>query len=98
MSPASSDRSPRPDRYAQLCKAWRWEVPEQFNIAEACCARWSAERTRFALYWEDEDGDTQSCTYWDLEQRANRLANALASLGIRKGDKVAIILPQRRTR
>ena len=83
------------DRYAELCAAWRWDVPATFNIAEACCTRWAADRTRFALYWEDEDGATAAFTYWDLEMRANRLANALASRGVRRGDKVALILPQR---
>jgi acetyl-CoA synthetase len=83
------------DRYAELCAAWRWDVPSTFNIAHACCTRWASDRTRFALYWEDEDGATASFTYWDLEMRANRLANALASRGIGRGDKIALILPQR---
>ena len=83
------------DRYAELCAAWRWDIPEHFNIADACCSRWSSDRTRFALYWEDEDGATAAFTYWDLEMRANRLANALAQRGIGRGDKVALILPQR---
>jgi acetyl-CoA synthetase len=34
-------------------------------------------------------------TYWDLQQAANRLSNALAALGVRRGERVAIILPQR---
>lgn len=83
------------DRYAETCVAWRWDVPAQFNIAHACCARWAVDRTRFAMYWEDESGSTAAFTYWDLQQQANRLANALAALGIGRGDKVAIILPQR---
>ena len=83
------------DRYAELCAAWRWNVPPSFNIADVCSRRWAADRTRFALYWEDEDGATAAYTFWDLETRANRLANALAALGVRRGDKVALILPQR---
>jgi len=84
-----------PDRYADLHAAWRWDVPAAFNIGEAACGRWAADRTRFALYWEDESGATAAYTYWDLEQQANRLANALAALGIGRGDAVALILPQR---
>ena len=34
-------------------------------------------------------------TFWDLQQQANRLSNALAAQGLRAGDKVALILPQR---
>ena len=52
--------------------------------------------TRFALYWEDESGATSAHTFWDLQREANRLSNVLASLGVRRGDAVALILPQRR--
>ena len=83
------------DRYAELCAAWRWNVPSSFNIAQACSERWAADRTRFALYWEDESGESAAFTYWDLETRANRLANALADLRVGRGDKVALVLPQR---
>lgn len=83
------------DRYAEVHDAWRWEVPPDFNIAQACCGRWAADRARFALYWEDEDGTRLACTFWDLEQQANRLANALVTAGLARGDRVALILPQR---
>ena len=84
------------DRYAELHAAHRWEVPANFNIAHACCSRWASDRSRFALYWEDESGATSAHTFWDLQREANRLSNALAQLGIARGDKVALILPQRR--
>jgi len=84
-----------PDQYAAIHAAYRWDVPAAFNIGTACCGRWASDRARFALYWEDESGATAAWTFWDLEQRANRLANALAAHGIGRGDRVALILPQR---
>ena len=83
------------NRYEELYRSWRWEVPERFNIAHACCGRWAADRSRFALYWEDESGATAKYTFWDIRQEANRLSNALAALGVKRGDRVALILPQR---
>ena len=83
------------NRYEELYRAWRWEVPERYNIAHACCGRWAADRSRFALYWEDESGATAKYSFWDVQQEANRLSNALAGLGVKRGDRVAIILPQR---
>lgn len=83
------------DRYEELYRSWRWEVPERFNIAAACCSRWAADRSRFALYWEDESGAASAWSFWDIQQQANRLSNALAALGVKRGDRVAIILPQR---
>ena len=83
------------DRYDEIYGAFRWAVPREFNIAEACCGRWARDRFRFALYHEDEAGHTAKYTFWDLQQDANRLSNALAALGVGRGDKVAIMLPQR---
>jgi len=83
------------DRYQDIYRSYRWQVPERFNIAAACCRRHAADRHRFCMYWEDESGATSAWTYWDIQQRANQLANALAALGVTRGDRVAIILPQR---
>jgi acetyl-CoA synthetase len=83
------------DRHAAIHAAHRWDVPAGFNIAAACCGRWAADRARFALYWEDEGGATAAYTFWDLQQQANRLSNALTALGVGRGDRVALVLPQR---
>ena len=83
------------DRYAEVFAAHRWNVPARFNIATACCGRWAADRTRFGVYWEDEDGARSAHTYWDLWRDASRLASALAARGVARGDKIALILPQR---
>ena len=84
------------DRYAEIHSGHRWDIPDEFNIAAACCGRWASDRTRFALYWEDESGATSAHSFWDLQREANRLSNVLAGLGVARGDKVALILPQRR--
>jgi acetyl-CoA synthetase len=83
------------DRYREIYDSFRWDVPRRFNIAAACCERHAAHRHRLALHWEDETGATSAWTYRDLQQHANRLSNALAALGVGRGERVAIILPQR---
>src|SRR5205823_13010181 len=83
------------DRYAELYRSYRWSVPQRYNIAQACCGQWAAERSRCALYWEDESGATAAYSFWDIQTAANRLSNALAALGVRRGERVALILPQR---
>ncbi|MDX1376026.1 MAG: AMP-binding protein [Burkholderiales bacterium] len=83
------------DRYEELYRSHRWNVPARFNIARACCGQWAADRSRFALYWEDESGARAAYSFWDIQQAANRLSNALAALGVGRGDRVAIVLPQR---
>jgi acetyl-CoA synthetase len=84
-----------PDRYDELYKSFRWHVPERYNIAQVCCGQWAADRARCALYWEDESGATAAYSFWDIQVAANRLSNALAALGVKRGDRVALILPQR---
>jgi acetyl-CoA synthetase len=83
------------DRYDELYRAFRWSVPQRYNIAHACCGQWAADRNRFALYWEDESGAAAAYSFWDVQVAANRLSNALAALGVQRGDRVAIVLPQR---
>ncbi len=84
-----------PERYEELYKSFRWHVPEHYNIAHACCGQWAGDRARFALYWEDESGAQAAYSFWDIQAAANRLSNALAALGVKRGDRVALMLPQR---
>jgi acetyl-CoA synthetase len=83
------------DRYREIYTAFRWNVPADFNIAEWACRRWSKDPERLALKWEDESGETQAWTYRDLQEAADRLSNSLRSLGVARGERVALILPQR---
>ena len=77
-------------------QAYRWEVPETFNIADACCRRWAeATPEAVAIRWRHEDGRTALMSYGALQREANQLSHALQRLGIQRGDRVAIVLPQR---
>ncbi|HEY6133456.1 MAG TPA: AMP-binding protein [Rubrivivax sp.] len=85
-----------PDRHAALHAGFRWQVPARFNIADLCCRRWARRTPRaVAIHWEHEDGRVATYTYAELQQAADRLANALRRLGVARGDRVAIVMPQR---
>jgi len=75
------------DRYREVYRSFRWQVPPDFNIARYACARWARDERR-ALIWEDESGSTVSMTYAGLQEAVNRLSNALAAKGIARGDRV----------
>jgi len=83
------------NRYDELYRSFRWDVPARYNIAHACCGQWAGDRSRIALYWEDESGVSATYSFSDIQAAANRLSNALAALGVKRGDRVAIMLPQR---
>ncbi len=73
----------------------KWFVGGKLNIAANCLDRHlrGPRRNQAALIWEGEPGDRRVLTYWDLAREVGRTANALKSLGIKKGDRVAIYLP-----
>jgi len=87
-----------PDAGARLHGNLRWQVPERFNIAQACGERWAQDRAvapRTAIAWEHEDGRHGRLSYGELHTQALRLAAALAGLGVKRGDRVAVVMPQR---
>src|SRR5437867_4745819 len=86
------------DQYASLYREFRWHVPARFNIAQACCTRWAndpAQASNIAIHYESESGQTATLSYAELQAEANRLSNVLLRLGVQRGDRVALILPQR---
>jgi acetyl-CoA synthetase len=87
-----------PDSYEMLHRGLRWLVPRKFNIAQVCCARWAElpdAAQRIAVRTHQRPASSSSYSYAELQQQANRLSNALLALGVLRGDRVAIVLPQR---
>jgi acetyl-CoA synthetase len=86
----------RADRYDAIHGTFRWHVPERFNIAEVCCTRWARETPdAVAVRIELADGTRLRASYGQLKRQADRAANALRALGVQRGDRVAIVMPQR---
>ena len=73
----------------------KWFTGGKLNASVNCLDRHvrGATRNKAALIWEGEPGDTRTLTYWDLYREVNKFANVLESLGVKRGDRVAIYLP-----
>ncbi len=73
----------------------KWFVGGKLNASVNCLDRHvaTATRNKAALLWEGEPGDRRVFTYWELHREVNRFASALKSLGVKRGDRVAIYLP-----
>ena len=85
--------------YDALCREFRWQLPASFNIAVAVCDRWAErEPRRVAILYQHADGRLDKIDYGTLRETSNRLANALRAHGIARGDRVALLLPQCRSR
>ena len=84
------------DSYAPLHAGFRWHVPDRFNIGEVCCARWARDTPNaVAIRYEHESGASRTLTYAELDRDAGLLAAVLRGLGVARGDRVAIVMPQR---
>src|SRR5512145_2535607 len=73
----------------------KWFVGGKLNVAYNCLDRHvtGPRKTKAALIWEGEPGDSRVLTYWDLYREVNRFAAALKRHGVRKGDRVTIYMP-----
>jgi acetyl-CoA synthetase len=86
------------DNWSALHQGFGWEVPERFNIAQVCCARWAARpdaAQRIAIRAHGVQGESATLTFAQLQREANAMSNLLVALGVRRGDRVAIVMPQR---
>ena len=81
-----------PRTYEDAYAGFRWRIPEQFNIADAVCDRHVGSNKTALIY---ETGSTVSeMTFEHLQERSRRLANALSAMGVARGDRLGILLPQ----
>ena len=73
----------------------RWFVGGRLNVSVNCLDRHvrTARRNKAALIWEGEPGDRRTLTYFDLHRQVSQFGSALRSLGVQKGDRVALYMP-----
>ncbi len=73
---------------------FEWFADGQINISYNCIDRHLQERgAKTAIIFEDERGNNQSLSYFELHKQVCRTANMLKNLGVVKGDVVCIYLP-----
>jgi acetyl-CoA synthetase len=73
----------------------KWFVGGTLNASVNCLDRHirGPRRNKAAFIWEGEPGDRRTLTYWDLYRQVNAFASVLKSLGVTRGDRVALYLP-----
>src|SRR5438105_4403946 len=72
----------------------KWFVGGQMNLSYNCLDRHAEtwRKNKAALIWEGEPGETRTLTYNQLLTEVSKFANVLKSLGVKKGDTVAIYM------
>jgi len=74
---------------------YKWFTNGKTNITYNAVDRWihTSRRNQVAILYVNERGDEEKLTYYELYRQVNKMANALKSLGVKKGDVVALYMP-----
>ncbi|MFB6081426.1 MAG: acyl-CoA synthetase [Halanaeroarchaeum sp.] len=80
--------------YDAAVESFSWDVPDDYSLPAVIESHAEAFGDRTAVKYRDEEGNRQSRTYAELRDDMNRFANALAGMGVGKGDRVIHLLPR----
>ena len=81
--------------YATQHREFRWDLPPRYNIGSDVCDVWARrEPDRTAILRRLPGGGSERISYGALREASDRFALALKRLGVRAGDRLAILLPQ----
>lgn len=84
------------ESYEDFKKNYKLNVPEIFNFGYDIVDEYARlEPTKPALIWLNDDGEEKHFSFGDVKKQSDRIANLLTSLGIKKGERVMLILKQR---
>ena len=82
--------------YEDFKNNYKLDIPKNFNFAYDIVDEWAKkDKNKEALYWCDDFGNEKTYTFYDLMLLSNKAANFFVKSGIKKGDKVILILKQR---
>jgi acetyl-CoA synthetase/medium-chain acyl-CoA synthetase len=80
--------------YDLVRESFRLDVPDQYNWVRDHIGTLAADEGKLAMLWTSADGRERRITFGELATRARQVCSALRSSGIRKGDRVAVMLPR----
>ncbi len=80
--------------FDQIWRQFEWSIPPFLNIAHQVCERHQRRASQVAVYCENAAGEQAQYSFGDLKRYSDAFANALRALGVERGDRVAIVLPQ----
>jgi acyl-coenzyme A synthetase/AMP-(fatty) acid ligase len=87
-------RTPNMTDYESERRNFRLEVPEYFNFATDVIGKWASDPNKLAMLWVGQNGEERHITFAQFAERSSRAANAFTTLGIKKGDRVLVMLPR----
>jgi acetyl-CoA synthetase len=80
--------------YRKEIEAFRWEIPDDYNIVDVVEGHAARNPDKVAVIWEDAHGNERRVTFAELVEGARRFGSALIGLGVKKADPVLHVLPR----
>jgi len=82
------------DNFADICREFQWRLPDTYNLAYDVCDRHAELRPDSIALIQETPHGVRNFTYKDIQIYANKTANYLRHLGLKRGDRVMILLGQ----
>ena len=89
-----TSQSPNMTDYEAERRSFQLEVPEYFNFATDVIGKWASDPIKPAMLWIGPHGDERGLTFAHFAEYSSRAANAFSKVGIKKGDRVLVMLPR----
>ncbi|MFA5497912.1 MAG: AMP-binding protein, partial [Bacteroidales bacterium] len=90
-----ADEEQKPSSYEDLCANFTIDVPEYYNFGFDVIDAWAKkDRNKLAMIWVDQKGNERKYTFFDLMRLSNQAVNICLKYGIKKGDRVMLMLPR----
>jgi len=90
-----TDDEQKPVSYEDLCANFKIDVPEYYNFGFDVIDAWAKkDRNKLAMIWVDQRGNEKKYTFFDLMRLSNQAVNICIKYGIKKGDRVMLMLPR----
>lgn len=87
-------QAPVIESYSDICSKFNWSIPETFNFGGDVVDRWARHRDGPALIWSNEAGEERVYSFSDMSRMTSQFANVLREQGVKKGDRVLVMLPR----
>ena len=80
--------------YEKTHAEFQWQIPKTFNFGTDVVDRWAEDQDRTALIWSNKDGVEEHYTFADIAKLSSQFANLMTAHGIKKGDRILVMLPR----
>ncbi|OFV98251.1 MAG: acyl-CoA synthetase [Acidobacteria bacterium RIFCSPLOWO2_12_FULL_54_10] len=84
--------APNMQNYEEAYRVFKLDVPEFYNFGLDTVDRWAEDPAKLALYWIGDNGTEKQITFAEIKELSDRFAKALLASGLRKGDRVLLVM------